>query len=375
MSCSNRIYTLKYPPWAPVPENMVFFMKKLFTPLLALCLCAYTVDLNGQQLPHFSQYQEYQSLINPGSVSQDYIRSNGTYNFSVGLSHRHEGIEGFTSVPITQVLQLEWVETSRRNPGAKLILGGQIMHDQFGPSRQLAYYGRVGVLFPGDTERKEYISGGLTFGGIQFSQSIRGLNFENKEALGIVDFSQTYYNVGLGLFYQIGIGNFDHPIYIGVSMPQLSKINLKENLSEVDRDNFQQEFIQQYFMTIGGYYLLSDLEYWHHRLWVQARDTDGFRINFNTIYQTKQPFWLGAGLGLGLGDWNASKWEEPNSLHLEFGLIVNQPKNTGFQARGAKPYLKIGVGYDYYLGNKLPSPIAHAFELNLKYLMPPSSNR
>ena len=87
-----------------------------FLPVIFVSLIACT--LQAQQLPLFSQYREYQGLINPGSVTNDYLTIGHTK--AVGLSHRRQWKDIPNGIS-TQLARFEWFDPGTRLDQARLV--------------------------------------------------------------------------------------------------------------------------------------------------------------------------------------------------------------------------------------------------------------
>ena len=98
-------------------------------------------DLKAQQLPLFTQYREYHSIINPAMVSSDFMLN--TCSVALGASARMQWVGLKKNAPSTQVLRGEWVLD--KESSMTLVTGGHIIQDRAGRESATSFSGRLGV--------------------------------------------------------------------------------------------------------------------------------------------------------------------------------------------------------------------------------------
>ncbi|MDQ3015999.1 MAG: type IX secretion system membrane protein PorP/SprF, partial [Bacteroidota bacterium] len=62
-------------------------------------------EMKAQQLPLFTQYREFQGIINPASISHDYLFWEG-YTTSFGISYRNQWSK-IKGGPVTSTIRAE----------------------------------------------------------------------------------------------------------------------------------------------------------------------------------------------------------------------------------------------------------------------------
>lgn len=213
-----------------IPYLIVFFISNCFEPL------------NAQQIPLFAQYREMQGIVNPASISRDFIKFE--HNISAGLSYRRQWMED-PQAPATLMANAEWL---RETGGSHIISGLYIVDDKLGKESTMGVYQRLGVLISGDP--KEYgIALGLNGGMVRYRVRLSETTARDPEPGIGADRQKWHPDIGAGVFAYSNLGNEGHLLYGGFSMPQvlgLKAIQLRENLDIVR--------YRHYFLT-GGYIL------------------------------------------------------------------------------------------------------------------------
>lgn len=311
-------------------------MKRVF---FFSCMLFGLIRLGAQQLPMFNQYREYQNIINPASVSHDFLAYE--LNLSAGLSHRSQWV-GLRNSIQTQVARFEWI-----NPRSNIILGAYALRDINGPTQSLGGYLRMAYVLSYDP-RETGFSVGLTAGAVQYRINTSEIDFQQDEPLAGNDLVKVYPDVGVGLYYYNTLkgGAFEgDKFYVGLSAPQTFGLDLTYN---VDNRDYKVQRVQHFYGTLGMYKYFNDDTYVEPSIWVKYLPNVPVSVDANVRFQIAQLISLGLGYG-------SSK-----TLHLE--VCVQLADQVGFNGK----VLKIGYGFDrgFY---KAGSIFGSTHEFNLTY--------
>ncbi len=319
-------------------------MKRFFT---LSCFFAIVSIGYSQQLPMFTQYREYRSIINPAAITGGYL--NHEHNFSAGVSYRSQWTE-ISSAPRTAVLHGEYMTTDYEP--FNLIVGGSILHDQTGPTGFTGIYGRIGGLLSGDPYYGG-ISAGITIGAVQYRVNASELRVrEENDILAMTDQNKVFPDVGLGVFaYTLLEGGWfdeDH-LYGGISIPQAIGLDLE---FQGEDGTFSTKRVQHFYGTVGLYKYLNDDSFLEPSVWVKYAPNAPVNVDVNLRYQLSFNFWVGAG------------YSTANAMHLETGVVLGD--NVSHQNN-----LRIGYGFDHsftsfgpFAGSTHEINIAYSFQTN-----------
>lgn len=262
--------------------------KKLF---LWCTLLASICTLNAQQLPLFTQYRYHHGLINPASVSIDYIYNKG-FNLSYGAAIRSQWAAQ-SGTPQTQTGHIEFIFNEN------FITAAYVINDKTGPTSLTGMYGRLGYIISDDpTERG--IVGGINFGINNHSIRVTEITLENPSAdvLGQADQSQWFPDLGVGIYaYQV-LGRNDHILYGGVSIPQVLGLDL--TFRELGTDFSL--LLQPHFYGRAGVYFTTDSgSYVEPSVWVKYTNGAPLQADFNLrgqfyLQDSYAGFWAGVGV-------------------------------------------------------------------------------
>jgi type IX secretion system PorP/SprF family membrane protein len=244
-------------------------MRKLFTVMRVVVVCAITTATFGQQDPHFTQYSDNMLFVNPA-----YAGSRGLLNVT-GI-HRQQWT-GFDGRPISTTLSLH-SPLSYESVG----LGITMVNDQTGPIKQTMFYGDFSYTLKfKDRDRK--LSFGIKAGLNMISVATTGLqtHVENDPKLLQNVKNNINPNFGFGIYYH------SSRFFIGASSPKL----LERGYDGISKTNLER---RHYFGIIGGVFPLNS--YWKLRPTAQVKITEKSPINIDAsvaaIYREK--VWLGA---------------------------------------------------------------------------------
>ena len=212
-------------------------MRLTYTALFCLGL---GLNLQGQQLPLFSEYLHNAFTVNPGMMGWENITA-----FSLGYRHQWTAMPG---APRTASLSFQ-----HHSEPQNMAYGGYFMHDQTGP---VSFSGLNGVYayqikLKGETTKRylrERLSIGLSLSAIQYR--LRGADLLYNDADDPLIINQTEQKVlpdaGLGLFY------YNDKYFVGFSVPQMIAMRLR----------FEGDNALSHIRRIPHFYLNGGLKIW-----------------------------------------------------------------------------------------------------------------
>jgi type IX secretion system PorP/SprF family membrane protein len=296
--------------------------------------------VNAQQLPFFTQYREYHTLLNPAAVSMDYITKD--FNMSFGASVRRQWID-IANNPQTQLLRGGYVV---KGDAVSLNTGFHLIKDQTGPTGFTGIYGRLAGIV-GNSDNGGF-SAGFNAGLVQFKLKGSQIEFPDPtDALAQRDYNTLYPDIGLGIFGYRRInqmGNFGGDnVYAGFSIPQVFGLDL--TFRERNKD-FTIQRIPHFYALAGYYKHLNDDAYIETSVWLRHVKNVPFQADFNCRFQINSTLSMGAG------------YSTNKSLHAEFGVLMGE--NMGWDTHA----FKIGYGFDLPF-NTIAPHFGAAHEINL----------
>lgn len=317
--------------------------------LAILCALLFVVmswaDLSAQQLPLFTQYREYGSLINPAMMPATYFPYEHTASF--GASYRSQWTD-LPSSPQTAVLRGEFM-TSDFDP-VNLLVGGHIIHDETGPTGFTGAYGRIGGVLSGDPYYGGFVAA-LSVGAVQYRVNVSELRLRDPDDIvAMDDQSQIYPDVSIGIFgyTRITSGFLEESILFGgLSMPQALGLDLQ--FSDEDGE-FNTKRVQHYYAQAGLMKFFDDDSFLEATAWAKYVANAPANVDVNLRYQLPFNLWLGAG------------YSTANTMHLETGVLIGEDVNYGSN------HLRIGYGFDYSFTSFGPF-VGPAHEINVSYSM------
>ena len=129
--------------------------------ILLFLLTGFIAQVHAQQLPAFSIYRDHWNVINPASISNNYL-VNEWYN-SVGVSYRQHWWKAEGS-PNTQVINAEFILPDYDN----IITGGHIIRHQTGLIDQTGLYGQFAYRLEMGRRIEQALVFGLNAGIVQY---------------------------------------------------------------------------------------------------------------------------------------------------------------------------------------------------------------
>ena len=319
-------------------------MRTLF---FTCCLLLCVNNLQAQQLPLFTQYREYNAIINPGSVPVDYLTYE--YNFSAGLSYRNQ----FAGIPNgikNQVGRFEWLSSEK-----KIMLSGYGIRDQTGPTSTTGGFLRLGYLLSYNPEESG-LAFGLSAGAAQFAIETDKIDWKDKDDPIINGrVTKIYPDVGFGAFYYRPLpwGYDGDKLYMGVSVPQVFglDVNLVDNSSD-----FKLTRVQHIYANLGFIQSLGESSFMEPTLWVKYVQGAPLNADLNLRFQLSQLMLVGIG------------YSTANSLHMEAGVQIGDAIGLNDKL------LRLGYSFDRYFSQIGPL-FGPTHEINLVYAFKTSGRR
>lgn len=298
----------------------------------------------SQQLPLFSLYRDHWNILNPASISNNYL-VNDWYH-SAGLSYRQQWWQTDDS-PNTQVLNLEIIPPDYD----RIVTGGHLVRHQTGLIDQIGLYGQFAYRLEMGRRTEQAVVIGLNAGIVQYRARLNEIEFEETE-VGPLQQDKVYFpDFSIGAFYY-----YSDLFYAGISAPQVFSLNT------LYRDTLDNEFniqrVAHYYGVVGGYIPVSwfgtEASFLEPSLWVRYVPGSPISADANLRYQISDFYWIGLGAGSGLGaDFSAR-------LHFETGMVLGESVNI------YNGQFKIGIGMDVPLG-VYRAAFGNTFEINLIY--------
>lgn len=310
--------------------------------ILIICLLASTW-VSAQQLPLFNAYRDHWNVLNPASISNNYLINE--LNYSVGASYRQQWFN-LKESPNLQLINVEIIPEEYDN----IVTGGFIMRDQVGLISNTGIYGQFAYQIPFGLRTKQALVIGLHAGFVQYRAELDQINFEQPESNAIQNENTYFPDFGFGAFYY-----YKDLFYAGVSVPQLFGLT---TTYQAEEEEFSIQRIQHFYAVAGGYFNVTwfglEASFIEPSVWLRYAPRSPISVDLSARYQLSDFFWLGLGTGWGLGETLTS------TLRFETGMVLGE--TVGF----TNGQLKIGVGFDLPL-NSYRSFFGTSFEINVIY--------
>lgn len=300
-----------------------------------------TFFAEAQQLSLFTQYRENMTIINPAALETDFLGYDR--NITVGASYRVQWA-GLDGAPRTQTIRGSYLNSD--GSGVAFMGGGYLINDQTGPTGFTGFYGRIGGVVTGDP----YDGGlaiGLSAGYVQYRVDASEIRLRDpNDALGTMDQSQFFPDVGVGIYYYKAVGRNNNYFYTGLSVPQIIGLDLT---FQNDQGEFYTQRIQHFYGLLGMYLFVGDDgSFIEPSLWVKHAPNAPTNVDLNVRYQLPTNLWVGTGVS------------SAGTFHLDAGVLVGgYAANTTF---------RIGYGYDYSFSSFGPTTgSTHEINLSLAF--------
>ena len=270
------------------------------------------VEVSAQQDPHYTQYMYNMNVINPAYAGSK-------ENLSFGLLYRKQWVD-IQGAPST------FTASGHSPVGKNVGLGLSVIADEIGPVKeQNAYADFSYTLNLGGEHRLALgIKAGATFQDIGLNSQIAGsLPIPEDDAFS-EDTSNTYFNIGTGLFY------YTQKYYVALSVPNM----LKANHLDFNGVKYGTE-TQHYFLTGGYVFELNP------------------NLKFKPSAMLKSAFNSPSSLDLSANFLFQERFEIGGTYRLDdsFGAMVNF---------AITPNLRIGYAYDHIISElRTAAPSSH----------------
>ena len=201
-------------------------MKKRILLFLLILAGFYSLDIEAQQDPMYTQYMYNTLSVNPG-----YAGSRGALSMTGLVRAQWLGIDG---APQTQTLTVH-SPMYNENMG----LGLSVVNDQVGPVHQTMLF--ADYAYSIQTTPNAKLAFGLKAGVNIFQADLLALNPNQTNDPAVYNISNRLLpNVGVGVYYYSDKG------YFGVSAPKLLEHNLKSGEISASKE-------RRHYFVIGGY--------------------------------------------------------------------------------------------------------------------------
>lgn len=249
-------------------------IRRLLPFLAALVLGA---GVRAQQDPLYSQYMFNTLAFNPGYAGSADV-------LSMMVLSRHQWV-GFAGAPNTQTLVVH-----SPLPGRSMAIGGSLLHDAIGPSRQTSAF--MDAAYRIRTGKDTRLAFGLK-GGIGFYQAdLASLSTVQAESANINISGKVLPNFGFGLYWH------SPSSYLGISAPKLLENSIGSDGTVVVNREFRHYFL------LGGYVLdvNRDLRF-KPSFMLRVVQGAPLSLDLNASFLLRDKVWFGAlyRLSSGLG--------------------------------------------------------------------------
>ncbi len=305
----------------------------------------------SQQLPLFTQYSEYQGIINPASVNYDFFQDG--YELSFGTSVREQW-QAIPTSPKTQIVRGEYIHETRNK--FNLLGGGYIINDQVGHVSTTGIYGRLASVYTLDSGWGASLlnggfSVGLLGGAVQYridTEKLRTIDESEDPRLNEgVSIWRPDFGVGISFYRRIGRGRWYDYVFAGISIPQLLGPNVE--FESVNGGRFKIDRVPHYYGSLSYYFTLGDNKHIELSTWFRYVRHVPVSVDIVIKYKFSEFMWIGAGL-------NSAR-----HFHAEFGLSLDEILSNSNRIKLAFSYNPLGPGYTAQFGN--------TFEVNLSYML------
>jgi len=295
----------------------------------------------AQQLPIFTQYNEYLGIISPAFLQHEATGDN--FRHSVGLAYRDQWTQ-LPNRPKTVAARFE-TKTQDRRGGTKLNLGAYYIHDQIGVFTNSDLKLRIATSFKLRENRRGAtgFSAGINVGIGQYRVDLSKIPYAGEDPILFQENTVLFRpDAGIGLAFYNRFRNDDF-LQIAVSIPQFL------DLTSVYQ-NEEKEFVVNrvpHFYVVGNYIkVLKKDKHISFSSWVKRVKNIPTYADLMVRYKFVSHMWIGAG------------FNSAGILHSEMGLSYDM---TGDR--------KADLSYSFNPTFKTHSVIfGNIHELTLSYL-------
>ncbi len=294
-------------------------MKKIYLAIAVLTL--FTVAIQAQQDPHYTQYMYNMNVMNPAYAGSK-------ESISGALLYRQQWV-GLDGAPKTATFSVH-------SPVGKNVgLGLSAISDKIGPVDETNVYGDFSytLKFAGDQRLAFGLKAGATFHKVGLFSDIGDGNIQQVGDLAFSENTNNInLNIGAGFFY------YTEKYYVALSVPNM----LKSKHLDITQNGQEYKFgseTEHYFLTGGYVFDLSE------------------NTKFKPSVMLKSAFNAPVSLDVSANFLLFQKFEAGATYRMEdsFGAMVNF---------AITPSLRIGYAYDHIVSDlKASTPASHEFML------------
>ena len=312
-------------------------MKRAVTFIALSIAMGTTATLNAQQLANYSQFRNFQYLINPGAVEMFELTTDGDIlDADVAYRAQWTGIEG---APRTATAGIQYTLMDK-----KMSLGGHIVNDAFGPTD----YTQVGLQYAYHIRFERNENHFLSIGISAWASHIR-VAFEELDVIDVQDDllqgqneSRISPELAVGVYYQKKFGYTRVPggtyLFAGLSADQL----IETDVVFEGGGNLQREMIFHAYMGIRRYYDGRGYDFIEPVVWVRKGLNTPIHADLGCrVTMASSKFILGAAVGTDL------------QAHVQVGFRWEA--------------LSISYMPSFFLNNKLGQPAGMTHEISVGY--------
>lgn len=293
----------------------------------------------SQQLPTFALFRDNWNILNPASLSSDYLFSNKP--MSIFASYRNQWA-GFEGSPETAVLNWEYVMDY-----FNIVTGASIIHDKAGEIGNTALFGRFGYRLDLDRRGDRFINIALNAGVVQYHANLADLDLGET----IIDLTNDliyYPDFGVGIMYY-----HEDQYYFGISVPQTFGLSTRVRQ---ENGSFELKRTQHVYLMGGTYFDIylfnSDASYLEIAGFLKYVPNAPIAVDANIRVQMGEVFYAGLGGGLS------------RTARVEAGVVIGESVN--FQAGQIRVGASYGIGLSNYasaFGNSIELHAIYSFDV------------
>ncbi|MFT3884702.1 MAG: type IX secretion system membrane protein PorP/SprF [Flavobacteriales bacterium] len=236
--------------------------------LAALAVLCVSVRATAQQDPMYSQYMFNTLAFNPAYAGSADV-------FTVMALSRHQWV-GFDGAPSTQTLSLH-----SPLPGEQFALGGNIIHDVVGPTKQTGAF--MDAAFRIRTGKDTRLAFGLMGGVNLYQADLASLSTVEVEPVNANIKGKALPNFGFGLYWH------SKRYYVGLSAPKLLENTISSDGQVVTNKEFRHYFL------IGGYVMdLSRDVKFKPAFMLRVVEGAPLSLDLNANFLLRERIWFGA---------------------------------------------------------------------------------
>jgi len=288
-------------------------LKNLRNITILFTLLATFSQVKAQQLPIFTQYNEYRGVINPAFVPYEIFEEG--YSKSMGIAYRDQWVK-IPDRPRTAALRYE--ATTQNRTGIKLLYGGYFIHDEIGVFQTSDLKARISAQFKTrDNSRGQSVfSGGLIFGVTKFQVNLADIAYVDDDPILFKEnTSRITPDIGVGFSHYRQLNNKDY-YQLGIAIPQL--LNFNQNFTD-GTTTFDIRRVPHYYVTGSYYKILANSAHLELATWIKK--VKNIPLNFDVMlrYKFDRKMWVGGGLN------------NSGIIHTEIGMNYHTQDDNRFK--------------------------------------------